>query len=147
MRSSLVFAVGLASCDVFGTLIDGWKYAQAVETDLEASTGMKPEVGFHWRNGRLESVTVLFPRLYEAKPLPEIAETVRHAVGNRFSIRRRHRAFVLAWKIGFGQNRAAVRNGLVQPERSYFRPAKFVCTVRQACVPGQCRNDRGVAAV
>ncbi len=84
MATLLVFAAGLASCDVFGTLIDGWKYAQAVETDLEASTGMKPEVGFHWRNGRLESVTVLFPRLYAAKPLPEVAETVRHAVGNRF---------------------------------------------------------------
>ena len=84
MAALLVFAVSLAACDVFGTLIDGWKYAQAVETDLEASTGMKPEVGFHWRNGRLESVTVLFPRLYEAKPLPEVAETVRHAVGNRF---------------------------------------------------------------
>ncbi len=80
----LVFAASLAACDMFSTLIDGWKYAQAVETDLEASSGMKPEVGFHWRNGRLESVTVTFPRLYEAKPLPEFAETVRRAVGNRF---------------------------------------------------------------
>jgi hypothetical protein len=80
----LILAVGLAACDVFSTLVDGWKYAKAVETDLEASTGVKPEVGFHWRNGRLESVTVAFPRLYEAKPLPELAETVRRAVGNRF---------------------------------------------------------------
>jgi hypothetical protein len=80
----LVLAAGLSACDMFSTLVDGWKYAKAVETDLEASAGMKPEVGFHWRNGRLESVTVLFPRLYEAKPLTEFAETVRRAVGNRF---------------------------------------------------------------
>ena len=51
----LVFAAGLAACDMFSTLIDGWKYASAVETDLEESTGMKPEVGFKWRNGRLET--------------------------------------------------------------------------------------------
>ncbi len=80
----LALTAGLAACDMFSTLIDGWKYAQAVETDLQASTGMKPEVGFSWRNGRLEKVTVAFPRLYEAKPLPEFAETVRRAVGNRF---------------------------------------------------------------
>ena len=49
----LVVAVSLAGCDVIGTLIDGWKYAKAVETDLEASVGMKPEVGFKWTNGQL----------------------------------------------------------------------------------------------
>jgi len=80
----LVLAASLTACDVFSTLIDGWKYAQAVETDLEASTGMKPEVGFHWKSGRLESVTVVFPRLYLAKPLPEFAETVRRTVYSRF---------------------------------------------------------------
>ena len=80
----LVLAVGLSACDMFSTLVDGWKYARAVETDLEASAGMKPEVGFHWRNGRLENVTVVFPRLYLAKPLPEFAETVRRVVYDRF---------------------------------------------------------------
>ncbi len=84
MAVLLAFTAGLTACDMFGTLIDGWKYAQDVETDLQTSTGLKPEVGFHWRNGRLETVTVVFPRLYEAKPLPELAETVRHAVGHRF---------------------------------------------------------------
>ena len=80
----LVFAASLAACDMFSTLIDGWKYASAVEADLEGSTGMKPAVGFKWRNGRLEMVTVAFPRIYAAKPLPEFAETVRRAVTNRF---------------------------------------------------------------
>ena len=84
MAALLLVATGFAACDMFSTLIDGWKYASAVETDLEASTGMKPGVGFKWRNGRLETVTVAFPRVYVAKPLPEFAETVRRAVTNRF---------------------------------------------------------------
>lgn len=43
-----------------------------------------PQVGFSWRNGRLASVTVSFPRLYEAKPLGELAGAVRAAVGKEF---------------------------------------------------------------
>jgi len=80
----LVLALGLASCDAISTLIDGFKYANAVATDLEGSTGMKPEVGFNWTNGRLLTVTVTFPRIDEKRPLPELAETVRHAVANHF---------------------------------------------------------------
>ena len=80
----LIFAISLAACDAFSTLTDGWKFAEAVESDLQASTGMKPEVGFKWRNGRLETVTVAFPRIYTVKPLPEFAETVRRAVTDRF---------------------------------------------------------------
>jgi hypothetical protein len=80
----LVVAVGIGACDMISTLTDGWRYASAVESDLETSTGMKPEVGFNWKNGRLTRVTVSFPRLYEAKPLAEFAETVRAAVTNRF---------------------------------------------------------------
>jgi hypothetical protein len=50
----LVLALSLSGCDMISTLIDGYKYAKAVETDLEAST------------------------------LPELAETVRHAVTSHF---------------------------------------------------------------
>jgi hypothetical protein len=80
----LVVAVSLAGCDVFSTLIDGWKYAKAVEADLEASVGIRPAVGFKWTNGRLVFVTVTFPRLYDKKPLPELAATVRSAVASHF---------------------------------------------------------------
>jgi hypothetical protein len=80
----VVLALSLAGCDMISTLIDGFKYAKAVETDLEASTGMKPEVGFNWTNGRLVTVTVTFPRIDEKKPLPELAETVRRAVTSHF---------------------------------------------------------------
>jgi len=80
----LILAASLAACDAFSTLTDGWQFAKAVETDLEAATGAKPEVGFNWRNGRLETVTVTFPRINETKPLPVLAEAVRHAVTARF---------------------------------------------------------------
>jgi len=80
----LACAVSLAACDMLNTLADGLKYAKAVESDLERSTGMKPEVGFNWHNGRLETVTVTFPRIYEAKPLREVAEAVRSSVNSQF---------------------------------------------------------------
>jgi hypothetical protein len=80
----LFLAVGLAACGMIGTLVDGYKYAKAVENELEISTGIKPQVGFNWRNGRLVTVTVAFPQLYEAKPLRELAETVRRAVTSQF---------------------------------------------------------------
>ena len=83
----LAVAVSLAACDMFSTLIDGWKYAKAVEADLAVSTGMKPQVGFNWHNGRLVRVTVTFPRLYEAKPLREVAEIVRRSVASNSSKR------------------------------------------------------------
>ena len=35
----LAVAVSLAACDMFSTLIDGWKYAKVVEADLAVSTG------------------------------------------------------------------------------------------------------------
>jgi hypothetical protein len=94
----LVVAVSLAGCDVISTLIDGWKYAKAVETDLEASTGMKPDVGFKWTNGQLESVTVTFPRLYDKKPLRELAATVRRAVSSHF--RQTPQDIVLGFSLG-----------------------------------------------
>ncbi len=80
----LVFAVSLAACDAFSTLTDGWKYIEAVKSELELSTGMKPEVGFNWHNGRLETVTVTFPRIYEARSLREVAEMVRRSVSSQF---------------------------------------------------------------
>ena len=83
----LVFAATLAACDIVS---NGLSYARAVESDLEAATGVKPEVGFKWSNGRLVEVTVQFPRLYDAKPLREVAETVRAAVGKEFKEMPRH---------------------------------------------------------
>jgi hypothetical protein len=80
----LAVALSLASCAMISTLIDGWKFAKAVAADLEASTGMKPEVGFDWHNGSLVDVTVTFPKLYDAKPLPELATIVRRAIAGHF---------------------------------------------------------------
>jgi len=44
----LGLVLGLAACGVISTLVEGWKYAKAVEADLESATGVKPSVGFKW---------------------------------------------------------------------------------------------------
>ena len=80
----LVFAISLAACDAVNTVTEGFKHASAVESDLEESTGVRPQVGFNWNNGRLVSVTVTFPRIYEAKPLRELAERIRASVSKQF---------------------------------------------------------------
>jgi hypothetical protein len=80
----LVFTISLAACDAFSTVTEGFKYAKAVESDVEEATGVKPQVGFNWNNGRLVSVTVAFPRIYDAKPFRELAETIRASVRKQF---------------------------------------------------------------
>jgi hypothetical protein len=80
----LVLAATLAGCDVVSTLTEGMQQVKAVETDLEQSTGVKPEVGFNWHNGRLTLVTVQFPRLYQDKPLNDLAGLVRGTVVKDF---------------------------------------------------------------
>jgi hypothetical protein len=80
----ILLAVGLASCDMISVLMDGLKYSKAVEDDLERATGVKPKVGFNWTNGNLEVVTVTFPRVFDAKPLNELAEDIRAAVKKEF---------------------------------------------------------------
>jgi hypothetical protein len=80
----LAVALGVAACGVLSTLVEGWKYAKAVEVDLEAATGVRPSVGFNWSNGRLLAVTVAYPALYEKKPLAALAEIVRRSVESHF---------------------------------------------------------------
>jgi hypothetical protein len=94
----MMLAASLAACGVVSTLVDGFKYAKAVETDLLEVTGVKPAVGFNWHNGRLVSVTVTFPRLYEAKPLGELAESARAAVTREF--KQTPENIVLAFNLG-----------------------------------------------
>jgi len=80
----VVIALALSGCDVVAVVKDGMRQAAAVEGDLEQSTGVKPQVGFNWHNGRLTSVTVLFPKLYDTKPLGDLAGLVRAAVIKEF---------------------------------------------------------------
>jgi hypothetical protein len=81
---AFIIALTLASCDAVSTLKEGFQQAKAVESDLEQSTGVKPQVGFNWSNGRLVSVTVAYPRIFESKPLRELADAIRVAVGKEF---------------------------------------------------------------
>jgi hypothetical protein len=83
----LGIGLGAAACSAISTLIDGWKFANAVAAELETETGTKPFVGFDWSNGRLRSVTVTYPQLYDQKPLPALAQIVRRAVENHFKQR------------------------------------------------------------
>ena len=79
-----MFAISLTACDVTSTLMEGSKQARAVESALETSTGVKPNVGFNWQNGHLTSVTIIFPAIPETKPLRELADEVRATVGKEF---------------------------------------------------------------
>ena len=79
-----LFVISLTACDVTSTLTEGSKQARAVESALETSTGVKPNVGFNWQNGKLASVTVIFPAIPETKPLRELADEVRATVGKEF---------------------------------------------------------------
>jgi hypothetical protein len=96
----VVLACGLGACGMISTLLNGFKNAKAVESDLEEVTGLKPAVGFNWNNGRLTSVSVTFPRLYDAKPLQELAEVTRAAVGKEF--KQTPENIVLAFALGAG---------------------------------------------
>ncbi len=80
----LGLALGLAACGAVNTVTEGFTHAKAVESDLEASTGVRPQVGFNWNNGRLVTVTVTYPRLLDAKPLPELAAAARAAISKEF---------------------------------------------------------------
>jgi hypothetical protein len=80
----LGIGLGVAACGAISTLVEGWKYANAVAAELETETGVKPAVGFDWSNGRLMTVTVTYPQLYEQKPLPALAQIVRRAVESHF---------------------------------------------------------------
>ena len=51
----------LAACNV-ADIRELFSNAKAVASDLEQSTGMKPEVGFNWQNGRLEGLDSPHPR-------------------------------------------------------------------------------------
>ena len=95
-----MLCIGLAACGVIGTFVDGIKYAKAVEDDLEQITGMKPGVGFNFNNGRLQSVTVTFPHLYDTKPVRELADAIRAAVKKEF--KQTPENIVLAFALGRG---------------------------------------------
>jgi hypothetical protein len=80
----IILATSLAACGLISTFVNGFKYAEAVAVDLEQATGLKPGVGFNWHNGRLVRVTVTFPKLYDAKPVRELADVVRTSVRKQF---------------------------------------------------------------
>jgi hypothetical protein len=95
---AFVVLLTLTACDAVNTMTEGFSHAKAVETDLEASTGVKPNVGFNWANGRLVQVTVTYPRLFDAKPLNEVATAAREAIAKEF--KQTPETIVLAFALG-----------------------------------------------
>ncbi|WP_158818351.1 hypothetical protein [Methylocapsa sp. S129] len=79
-----LLALVLSSCDGFSAAFDGFRQSNEVAESLEKSSGMKPEVGFNWSNGRLLSVTVTFPRLPKAQSVEELAAATEKAVAASF---------------------------------------------------------------
>ena len=94
----LVMAIGLGACDAVNTVTEGFSHAKAVESELEQSTGIRPQVGFNVNNGRLVSVTVSFPRVYEGKPLGVLAAAVKDSVTTQFKQAPEH--IVLSFAVG-----------------------------------------------
>jgi hypothetical protein len=80
----VLVASSLAGCGVVDLISKGMSYSNAVAADLERDIGLKPEIGFNWHNGNLQSVTVTFPKVYVGKPLDELANTVREVVVKEF---------------------------------------------------------------
>ena len=107
----LIAAAGLAACGMISTLVDGIKLSRAVESDLKDMTGMKPQVGFNWTNGRLVTVTVTFPQLYESQPLRELAGSVRTAVAKEF--KQTPENIVLAFALGKGNPPTTARADVI----------------------------------
>jgi hypothetical protein len=105
----LAVALGLAACGVISTLVEGWRYAKAVEADLENATGVKPSVGFNWSNGRLLTVTVAYPALYERRPLAALAEIVRRSVESHFQ--QKPEDIVLSFSLGASGSGTVARVG------------------------------------
>ncbi|WP_245334925.1 hypothetical protein [Bradyrhizobium mercantei] len=94
-----------AGCGLVDAVFDGFKHAKAVENDLFAMVGVKPAVAFNWHNGRLTSVTVTFPNLLQDKPLQQLADAARTAVGKEF--KQRADDVVLAFSLGPSETSAA----------------------------------------
>jgi hypothetical protein len=80
----VTLAASLAGCGAVDLISKGMSYSKAVAADIEHATGLKPEVGFNWHNGSLQSVTVTFPKVFVGKPLDELAGTVREVVAKEF---------------------------------------------------------------
>lgn len=78
-------ASSLAGCDQINRLINTFKHIWAVQEDLAAETGMKPDINIHWQNGRMDLVRVTFPHPYDKKPLRELTEDVRAIIIKEFA--------------------------------------------------------------
>ena len=104
----IALAGSLAGCGAADLISKGLSYSKAVAADLERDTGVKPDVGFNWRNGNLQRVVVTFPKVYVGKPLDELAGTVREVVARNSSRRPIRSCWDLHWTSKRSQLRLSV---------------------------------------
>jgi hypothetical protein len=87
----------LVACDAVDTIKEGFAHAEAVSTKLEASLGLKSQVGFNWNNGALVSVTVTFTGVPNTPSLTEITARTKDAVLAEF--KQTPRTLVVAFSV------------------------------------------------
>ena len=83
-------SLSLAACNAVDAVKHGFEHSKAVSAQLEASVGVKSNVGFNWNNGALTAVTVQFDAMPENHSLPEVADLCREAVRKEFKQAPRH---------------------------------------------------------
>jgi hypothetical protein len=87
MKSFLTLAfmlVSVSACSAVGAVTDGFKHSDDVATDLEATIGAKPFVGFNWNNGVLTDVNITFDGVPKGKSTEQIISTARNSIGRHF---------------------------------------------------------------
>ncbi|KAB8314248.1 hypothetical protein SD81_038780 [Tolypothrix campylonemoides VB511288] len=76
--------LGAAGCGMVESAHDAIRDAEAVSGDLERATGVRPQVGFQWNNGRYTNVTVVYEGIPAGHHAQDIATIARRAVALRF---------------------------------------------------------------
>jgi len=78
-----IFLLGALALFAGFDLGDAMRGRSALEKDLEAQTGMKPEVSVNTMSGTLTFVMVAFPHL-DKRPTEELAGIVKASVAKQF---------------------------------------------------------------
>ena len=98
--AAVILALAVTGCDQLASVKHMFGYANAATSALEGELGVKPQVAFNAHNGKLTSVTVHFPGLYDKKPLAELAERVHTVIAREF--RQKPPSVVLAFHLTGG---------------------------------------------
>ena len=74
----------LAACDAVDSMTEGFAHTKAISEKLEQEMGTKALVGFNWRNGTLETVTVTFQGIPEGTEIRDITDKAKQVIAAEF---------------------------------------------------------------